>query len=83
MTSSATTSGQKTPLLAGTVGEETIRGWIGNAKVFGITIADCLEYYATKTWTKSTPASSGSAQRMAPFTLINGRFFDGFHSIAR
>ncbi|MEZ4836652.1 MAG: 2'-5' RNA ligase family protein [Caldilineaceae bacterium] len=70
-----------TPLLADTVGEETIRGWIGNAKVFSfhITIADCLEYRDEDVDEIHTRLQ-WIAQRMAPFTLFNGRFFDDFHS---
>lgn len=72
---------QTTPTLAPVIGEEIIRGWIGRAEIFSfhITIADCLEYrdedvaeiYTRLAWI---------AQRLAPFTVTNGRFFTDFHS---
>ena len=70
-----------TPLLADTLGEETVRAWIGNAKHFSfhITIADCLEYRAEDVDEIRTRIQ-WIAQRMAPFTLTDGRFYDDFHS---
>jgi 2'-5' RNA ligase len=70
-----------TPLLADTLGEETVRAWIGNAKHFSfhITIADCLEYRAEDVDEICTRIQ-WIAQRMAPFTLTDGRFYTEFHA---
>jgi hypothetical protein len=70
-----------TPLLADVVGEAQIRQWIGNAKSFSIhaTIADCLAYRAEDV-DEIHKRMIWIADRTAPFTLINGRFFTEFHA---
>lgn len=73
-----------TPLLAGVVGEARLRPWIGNAALFGIhaTIADCLSYRAEDA-EEIDKRLAWIAQRIAPFTLYNGRFFAEFHAAPR
>lgn len=75
------TESHATPLLADTLGEETVRAWIGNAKHFSfhITIADCLEY-RNQDVDEIRTRIQWIAQRTAPFTLTDGRFYDEFHA---
>jgi len=72
-----------TPRLADVFGEETIRRWIGKAEIFSfhITIADCLSYRGEDE-AEIDARLRWIAGRLAPFTLVNGRFFTDFHSAA-
>ncbi len=71
-----------TPLLAGVLGEERLRAWLGPAPTYGFhctIVAGNLGYEAADV-PEVRARLAWAAGRLAPFTLVNGRMFDDFHA---
>src|SRR5689334_20105330 len=67
-------------VLADDLDPDTLRAWIGRASEFGLhcTIGGGDIFYRDEDVGEITGRLGWIASRTAPFTLTNGRYFDGF-----
>jgi hypothetical protein len=74
-----------TPSLAGHLDPDTLARWLESAPIFGIhcTIAGAALFYDDADIPEIEDRLAWIASRTAPFTLVNGRFFDDFRANPR